>query len=172
MKITPLIVAQHEAAHAVMRKICMMPATRIFLHAEGGFCEGTGAVVKAEHELLFSLAGFAWETLEGYGPKVGSINIGFAVFGPEDFRDAWRILETRPLLRLRVKIGPSGKPQAITDPVCGVLRRWYSVAMDELRPHRDLIIRVGEILHKDGEISARRVGALLRGVEMGRRCFR
>ena len=171
MDITPLQVAQHEAAHAVMRKICGMTATRLHLHDEGGFCAGTGKSIRADDELIYTLAGFAWETLEGYGPKIGSINLGMGVFGPEDFREAWEILETREHLRFKVKTSPTGEPKAVFDTVCGTLRRYFAMAMAELKPHRGAIERIGAILHEEGELSAKRVGALLRGVEAGRKVF-
>jgi hypothetical protein len=66
-------IAQHEAAHAVMRCLRGLPATAITARENGGLCAGTGDPIHPESELLVSLAGYAWQTgylIESISPGV------------------------------------------------------------------------------------------------------
>ena len=57
-----LTIAEHEAAHAVMRWLRGLPATDVYVEETGGFTDGTGRRVDPENNVLVALAGFAWET--------------------------------------------------------------------------------------------------------------
>lgn len=159
--------ARHEAAHAVMMKILGLPATRITLNDTGGFCEGTGKIIRREEDVLCSLAGFAWETLFGIAPPVDQINFETSRHTIEDLRQAWEILDRFEHLRIVGILVGNGEWMFKTESVKTAIRRYYSRAMKELNPHRDLILATGAKLYEAGELSARRTAALLRGVTPG-----
>lgn len=162
-----LQIARHEMAHAVMRKILSLPATRVTLYEGGGLCEGTGTIIKADQAVLVSLAGPAWESLFGIARPVHQINFEKSRHTFEDVGQAWETLDRVECLRLRITTGKTGEDTVEIECVEKAIRRWYSRTMKELEPHSGLILATGKILHEAGELSARRTAALLRGVRPG-----
>lgn len=168
---TKLQIADHEAAHAVMRKICSLPATRLIIDEYGGLCEGTGEIIGAVENLLIALAGPAWDTLEDIFPPVDQIKFKASKTSSDDISQAWRTIEGNQVLRIKVIVSVTGENSCIIDSIKESMRRWYSVAMNEIRPHRDLIVQIGQILHDEQEISAEQVELLLQDVSEGRTAF-
>lgn len=162
-----LQIARHEVAHAVMRKIVSLPATRVTLHEDGGLCEGTGTRIKAYQAVLVSLAGLAWESLSGIAPPVHQINFEETRHTFEDVGQAWQLLERGEYLRIHAIIGKNGECNMEIECVEKAIGRWYSRTMKELEPHSGLILATGKTLHEAGELSASQTAALLRGVSRG-----
>jgi hypothetical protein len=151
------IAAQHEAAHAVMRKLCLMKATWLSVDGRGGgYCAGSGERIHADDNLLVTLAGMAWET----GCRFTLIKWETARFTFVDAGEAWRLVNDVPCLCQ--SINPAQEP--ILQEPAAALNRWFAKAGDMLKPHRQLIRQMGNILQADGFLTARQVAALLRKI--------
>ena len=150
--------AEHEAAHAVMRKLCRWKATRLSVDGEGGgFCEASHEQIKADEALLVTLAGMAWET----GCRFTLIEWETTRFTFQDAGEAWQLVNDFPLLC----VGITQAQEPIVEEPAEALCRWFARAGDMLKPHRPVIRKMGEMLQAQGSLSARQVAALLRGTQ-------
>ncbi len=154
----PAILAQHECAHAVMRKLCRMQASRLSVDTVGnGLCEGTGKTIGCDAALLVTIAGIAWET----GLRFTLIDWEQTRLTFGDAAEAWQLVTSAPTLRLRIT---AGEELAFEEPV-HALNRWLARASDMLKPHSPLIRSMGNLLRKERVLAARRVAELLREVQ-------
>jgi hypothetical protein len=155
-KFTKSLLAEHEVAHAVMRKLVDLPATKVWIDGEEGMCEGTGEIIGNEEALLVTLAGIASEL------PTPSFRIDWedARFTFVDAGTAWDLVSKNQALCVR---GFPDRTVIIEDPV-DTLHRWLARAVDMLEPHQQLIKEMGRILHDEGEISADSVADHLRSV--------
>ena len=151
-----LQIAEHEVAHAVMRWLRGMPATEITANHQGGVCAGTGKVVRAEDELLVTLAGFAWES------GCGVAEVDLANSRADDFDVARRILQHSEWLRLLPGADDQGGVVARLKTVDDALLHHFRRAGDLLNPYAELVHAMGERLAVDGVVSARSVVAMCR----------
>lgn len=150
--------AQHEAAHAVMRKLCRLKATRLSVDgAGGGYCEGSGERIKPDENLLVTLAEMAWET----GCCFTLIEWETVRFTFTDAGEAWQLVNDFPWLCVRI----TQAQESIVEEPAAALCRWFSRAGDMLKPHRPVIRKMGGMLQAQGSLSARQVAALLRGTK-------
>lgn len=157
------LVAEHEIAHAVMRRLCGLCTTRVLLTDDGGFCEGSGRVIDARQELLVALAGPAWESLRGFLPPASQIYFPCCRHNFTDVREAGEILERcRPLCGYTKS---TGKIPFRMRSVNQALPVWYVRAGKMLKPHSEKIIELGSILCEKREISAREIKFKLRTIE-------
>ena len=149
-------IAGHEAAHAVMRYLCGMPATEITASPEGGLCAGTGKRVLAADQLWVLLAGIAWETGCGlFGARVVWSQMG----GFPDVDEAREILATRPFLWPMVE-GKEG--WQVGDPETA-LQHHFERVCERLLPYALEIEELGaRLMDSSGRLSARQVAGWLR----------
>ena len=147
--------AKHEAAHAVMRWLLGLPATRLELHDTGGLCHGSGKLIETRDELLVTLAGFAWEA--GYL----LFDVDWVGSRSDDFDHARDILRRCPHLCLGFAASKR-KNRVVTQNVDVALKRWFRSAGQALLPHDDLIDVLGDELVLSRKLSARHVAAIMR----------
>ncbi len=150
-----ILAAQHEAAHAVMRKICRLKATRLSVDSDGGgYCEGSGERIKPEENLLVTLAEMAWET----GCRFTLLDWENVRFSFVDAGEAWQIVTDFPHLCYSINQADEFIIQEPTD----ALQRWFNIAGDMLKPHRRVIRRIGDALQLNGFLSASQTASFLR----------
>lgn len=166
-QITPLGIAQHEVAHAVMAKICRFPATRLTATGVGGCREGNGTRIQPDEAVLIVLAGVAWEAMEGLGPPLELIDFETTDACFSDITRAWKMSEESLALRAMPRFNRLGELKYSIATIQESIRYWISRATTQLKPYRALIARVGAILHQRHELSARQVAQLLRRVRPG-----
>jgi hypothetical protein len=142
--------ARHEAGHAVMRWLRGLPATDVHVNEGYGLCEGTGEKCRGEDAILVTLAGIAAE-LGYWFPKEDFEQ----VTGCQDLEEARQILETTPLLRIRLPEKPvPGQTVAVGFfEVEDALRRWFYRACEELQQHCLIVDQIAH-LAVDGYLSA------------------
>lgn len=154
--------AEHEVAHAVMRKLCRLSATELAVDGlGGGFCEGSGERINENEALLVTLAGIAWET----GCRFTLIDWEMVRHTFVDAGEAWKLVNDLPILRFRPKYveETDSWEERFEDPN-NALNRWFAEAGERLKPHRALIRRLGKILEDEGSLSAARVDSYLRAL--------
>lgn len=148
------LAAEHEAAHAVMMKLCGLPATELAIDEDGGgSCEGTNLTIRADTILLVTLAGMVWES----GCRFTLIDWEKVRFTFDDAGVAWQLVSDFPLLCQRVTL--SGE-LTVEEPAA-TLNRWFAKAGDILKPHKATIRRLGKILEDEGSLSPRQVASIL-----------
>ena len=151
-------IAEHEAAHAVMRWLRWLPATEIWINDEEGMCEGTGQTIALDTSVLVSLAGVAWEAGCYFTDSLdldGTRDV-------QDLIDAEAILEKDVYLRTRVE-----DEKLIEISTRESLRNWIKRAGELLFPHASAVESIGANLVQHRRLSAKSVAAFLR--EYGKR---
>lgn len=148
------LLAQHEAAHAVMRWILWLPATEILIDDEGGgMCKGSGKRISLDKDVLVSLAGPVWE--------VGCFSTeSIDLDGTLNFQDliqAEAVINKCIALRYQVEDN-----KVIEKSTRESLRAWLKRAAELLFPHGDAVESIGARLEERRSLSAKSVAALLR----------
>ncbi|MEK7953261.1 hypothetical protein [Luteolibacter soli] len=153
------VVAEHEVAHAVMRKICGLRATTLVATSQGGFCEGSSEPAGNTQALLVMLAGYVWEALaEG---RDGN-DIDLVPFRENsDIKRAWELLDEYTWLRLREH--EDGK--VVVMPVEDAMKVWAERAGRLIWRYRRVIRSLGQELAAAGFLSARCLARRLRNIE-------
>jgi hypothetical protein len=146
-------VCVHEAAHAVMRCLVGLPATRLSLSDNGGLCEGTGRVCDVRQMLPVLLAGMACEI--GYGLHRCGVDWQNTTF--DDADKAREILNRCPQLLVIIRDG-----EPVFESVEAAMSRHLMQAGELLFPYALEIESLGLLLEQAGEMSARRVAAFMR----------
>lgn len=148
------MLAQHEAAHAVMRWILWLPATEILINDEGGgMCKGSGKRISLDKDVLVSLAGPAWEAGCCFTDSIdldGTLNF-------QDLIDAEAVIDKCVHLRMLV----DGN-EMIEKSTRESLRAWLKRAGELLFKHGDAVESIGARLEERRSLSAKSVAALLR----------
>lgn len=152
--------AEHEAAHAVMRWLLGLPATEIWINDEGGLCEGSGEMIPCETAVLVKLAGVAWEAGCIFTDLIDLANSHF-----QDLIEAEAILDKAVWLRFRVE-----DKKVIEESTSDSLRTWLKQAGELLFPHAFAVESIGASLANRRRLSAKTVAAFLR--EHGKRTSR
>jgi hypothetical protein len=152
--VTIELIAEHQAAHAVMRWLCGLPATRLVCGANGGLCNATCSKFNTADILAVILAGVTWEH------SCRRVRINWRTTKFQDVDEALRMLERFP--RLRLAFPRSGDGEAKTLTPHRAVESWMEVVGYELRPHSDQIRDLGRLLAERKTLSARTVGAIFR----------
>ena len=153
------LLAQHEAAHAVMRWILWLPATEILINDKGGgICKGTGKRISVDKDVLVSLAGPAWEAGCCF---TDSIDLD----SPLHFQD---LIEAKAVIdkcvHLRMLVDGN---KMIEKSTRESLQTWLKRAGELLFRHADAVESIGASLEHKKRLSAKTVAAFLR--EHGKR---
>ncbi|RPJ79558.1 MAG: hypothetical protein EHM13_13280 [Acidobacteria bacterium] len=150
-------IAQHEAAHAVMRWLLGLPATALSVQDGGGVCEGTGRREPAGDVLMVFLA--------GYAPEADYTAFGVPDLSPQDTRDVYDIKCAREILTGRpwlcYRAGDRDReptPLSVDEALCYHFERAAEILFD----YCELIEFLGMRLDEAGALSARRVAATFR----------
>jgi len=152
-----MLIARHEAAHAVMRKMCGLGPTSLLAGSEAGYCAGTGTYITSEAALLIVLAGPLADV--GYVFEWGDWEKSHSV----DLSLAKQMIEENVLLRM--KFCQSATPLVPLSP-SEALKMQLTRAGDMLLDHVELIEELAEMLvEHHGFLSAQEVGRCLAEVE-------
>ena len=152
-----LVVARHEAGHAVMRKIRGLPVTAIavdFDNPGAGFCYGTRKAIRGDDALLVLLAGPAAEC------RCLPFLIDFTKADTDDLRAAKMLLANSPVLC-------GFDPATLTRiPPDGALKSWMMKAAVMLFPWKPHIEKLAKkLVHSGGNLNSESVALALSGVE-------
>lgn len=148
------VIAEHEAAHAVMRWYCGLPAASMSLFDDGG-CVIAGKGRAFAMDLFYvAVAGFAWDNR--------GLPIDVATSSAQDFNNARKILETPAGSTLRLVDdleSQSSRIQTIDE----TIQRHLALAFDVLDGFRDAVEYLGQRLLEKRMLSSRSVASILCG---------
>jgi hypothetical protein len=144
--------AEHETGHAVMRWLCDMPATEVWISETEGRCLATSKRFPAVETLLVKLGGVAVET--GFG-LFGDVS--WEPGGFDDLDKATAIIEGN--IMLRQVVGANLVPSFVSTEVA--LQHWLRRAGSLLINHVEVIEAIARLLLSDRRILPRRLAGIL-----------
>ena len=156
-------IAEHEVAHAVMRRICGLRVTTLVATPEWGFCEGSAEPTGKVEVLLVLLAGYVWEALDE-GRDTDDIDL-VPLRENSDIERVWEMLDDYTWLCLREHDDRKVEVMSVEDS----MKVWAERAARLIWRYRRVIRSLGQELAAAGFLSARCLNRRLRHIEPSRK---